>query len=118
MKCYGLISAVAVLFTLGCKAPDIIRKQQDTLIVTERVEVMDTLLMRDTITVTKDRFSVRIVRLPGDSIMIDGQCDTIKITVPQIVEITNTKKLERQTRWTGGLFIACIALIIVILLKR
>jgi hypothetical protein len=118
MKNYGLISVVAVLFTLGCKAPDIIRKEQDTLIVTERVEVIDTLLMRDTITVTKDRFSVRIIRLPGDSILVDGHCDTIKITVPQIVQIHNTKKLERQTKWTGSLFIVCIALIIVILLKR
>ena len=118
MRNLKLISAAVVLFTLGCKPPDIIRKQQDTLIVTERVEVLDTLLMRDTITVTKDQFSVRIVRLPGDSILVDGKCDTIKITVPQIVEVHNTKKLERQTRWTGGLFIACICLVIVILLKK
>ena len=118
MKYYGLVSAAVVLFTLGCKSPDIIRKQQDTLIVTQRVEVLDTLLMRDTITVTKDQFSVRIVRLPGDSILVDGKCDTIKITVPQIVEVHNTKKLEKQTRWTGGLFIACICLVIVILLKK
>ena len=118
MRNYVLISAVAVLFTLGCKAPDIIRKQQDTLIVTERVEVIDTLLMRDTITVTKDRFSVRIIRLPGDSILVDGHCDTIEITVPQIVEIHNTKKLDKQARWTGGLFMVCVALVIVILLKK
>lgn len=118
MRNLKLISAAVVLFTLGCKSPDIIRKQQDTLIVTQRVEVLDTLLMRDTITITKDQFSVRIVRLPGDSILVDGKCDTIKITVPQIVEVHNTKKLEKQTRWTGGLFIACICLVIVILLKK
>jgi len=118
MKNLKLISAAVVLSILGCKPPDIIRKQQDTLIVTQRVEVLDTLLMRDTITVTKDQFSVRIVRLPGDSILVDGKCDTIKITVPQIVEVHNIKKLEKQTRWTGGLFIACICLVIVILLKK
>lgn len=44
----------------------------------------------DTVTVSRDRLQVKYVRLPGDSVFIEGTClqDTIKITVP--VEVTRT----------------------------
>ncbi len=49
-----------------------------------------TSLPGDTVTLTKDRLQVKYVRLPGDSVFIEGTClpDTVRISVP--VEVTRT----------------------------
>jgi len=46
----------------------------------------------DTVYLTKDRLKVKYVRLPGDSVFIEGKCeaDTIKINVP----ISVTKEIK------------------------
>lgn len=44
----------------------------------------------DTVVLTKDRLQVKYVRLPGDSVFIEGTClpDTVRISVP--VTVTRT----------------------------
>lgn len=53
----------------------------------------------DTVVLEKDRLKVKYVRLPGDSVFIEGECeaDTIEIEVP--VTITKTIEAKGGLRW-------------------
>lgn len=53
----------------------------------------------DTVRITKDRLSIKYVKLPGDSVFIEGKCDpdTVKISVPYTV--TTTIKAESKIKW-------------------
>lgn len=53
---------------------------------------LDTLLIaapKDTITLTRDRLTVRFVDLPGDTVWISGECDSL--TIIKEVPVTITK---------------------------
>ena len=55
-----------------------------------------TLRERDTVTIREGRATVRIVRLPGDSIWVQGECpDTVIRYVRQVV----TKTVQRSNWW-------------------
>lgn len=53
----------------------------------------------DTVIVEKDRLKVKVVRLPGDSIFIEGKCaaDTVIQEVP--VTVTKTIEAKDGLRW-------------------
>lgn len=98
----------------------------DTIYVHDTVTVsipevrVDTLVLRaDTVTLTKDRWRVQIIQV-GDSMAVDGGCDTDTIRVPisipcppQVAPII-TKKAplpwwKTALMWLGGLFILVLA---------
>jgi hypothetical protein len=55
-----------------------------------------TLRERDTVTIRDGRATVRIVRLPGDSIWVQGECgDTVIRYVRQVV----TNRVEQPRPW-------------------
>ncbi len=91
-------------------------------VYSERLVFVDSILVDsifrtkvgDTVYLTKDRLKVKYVRLPGDSVFIEGRCDadTIKIEVP----VSVTKTIESGygvgdiIKWC--LFIAIVAVLL------
>lgn len=53
----------------------------------------------DTVILSKDVLKVKIIRLPGDSIFVEGECksDTIYQSVP--VEVTKTIEAKSWLKW-------------------
>jgi hypothetical protein len=53
-------------------------------------------LLGDTIRIEKDRLKIKYVRLPGDSVFIEGKCesDTVRVEVP----ITITKNIQATSK--------------------
>jgi hypothetical protein len=66
----------------------------------------------DTIRIEKDRLRVTYVRLPGDSVYIEGKClpDTVKVSVP--VTITNTIQAESKIKWWWLLIASAVGAVI------
>jgi hypothetical protein len=66
----------------------------------------------DTVRIEKDRLRVTYVRLPGDSVYIEGKClpDTVKVSVP--ITITNTIESESVIKWWWLIIAACVGAVI------
>jgi hypothetical protein len=77
-----------------------------------------TLRERDTVTIRDGRATVRIVRLPGDSIWVQGECgDTVIRYVRQVVTKTVQQPDKLDSKWFR-LFIAGWTTLIGVLLAR
>jgi UDP-3-O-[3-hydroxymyristoyl] glucosamine N-acyltransferase len=114
MKSYIPYILAVVLIISGCSANHHLRRakyheklaiakgaviKHDTVFIEKAVIVpevtTDTIfksLAGDTVRIEKDRLKIKYVRLPGDSVFIEGKCesDTVTITVP----ITITKEIS------------------------
>jgi hypothetical protein len=82
------------------------------------VAVVDTVILTDTVTIEKDRLRVRLLRLPGDTVRVEAECqpDTVRIQTTKVEY--NTEKLETQRKWTASLFLLALVLFIIVLLKK
>ncbi len=118
MKIYALILLASACVISSCKTQQVVTTQRDTTVITERVAVVDTVLLTDTITVTKDRLRIQIRRLPGDTVVIQGECAPDTVTIRQTVVKTQQKEVERQKKWIGSLFMLSLVLFILLLLRR
>jgi len=118
MRYYALLLWVSACAISSCKVQREITTQRDTVVITERVAVVDTVLLTDTVTIQKDRLRVRLLRLPGDTVRVEAECqpDTVRLQTTRIEY--NTEKLETQRKWTGALFLLALVLFILVLLKR
>jgi len=98
----------------------------DTLIKTIEIPIpeihKDTLFQSkagDTVVITKDRLKVVYVKLPGDSVFLEGECKDSIIYVPCNTAINksieSTPAKENLPWWikflVGGLVVACLVLI-------
>lgn len=103
------------------KDPTILRR--DTVVVTDTivtapVSVRDTITLqqRDTITITKDRLKVNIVR-SFDTIMVDAICESdtivrvIEVPVPSLV-------MKDSNRWYNKVYKISFYLLLLLLLLR
>ena len=118
MKPYALLILVSACVISSCKVQREVTTQRDTVFITQRVEVTDTLLLRDTLTVTKDRLRIRLLKLPGDTVRVEAECAPDTVTVRTTHVEYNTEKLERQRQFTGAFFLLALVLFILLLLKR
>jgi hypothetical protein len=59
-----------------------------------QVKEVHHLLPGDTVTVEKERLKVKVIRLPGDSVVIEGKCDTV--VVERKVPVTITKEIKAK----------------------
>ena len=118
MRYYALFLWVSACAISSCKVQREVTTQRDTVVITERVAVVDTVLLTDTVTIEKDRLRVRLLRLPGDTVRVEAECqpDTVRIQTTHIEY--NTEKLETQRKWTGALFLLALVLFILVLLKK
>lgn len=100
---------------LGAKVgSDTVYVERTVFVDSVRVDSVFTSKVGDTVYLTKDRLKVKYVKLPGDSVFIEGKCeaDTIRIQVP----VTVTKNIESGygvwdiLKWC--LFIAIVAVLL------
>ena len=87
-------------------------------VITETVTVTDTVQLVDTLIIEKDRLRIELLRLPGDTVIVNAQCAADTIQVPVTVYKFNEKALNRQKGWTKSLFLIMLVLVVVILLRR
>ena len=64
----------------------------------------------DTIFISKDKLKIKYVKLPGDSVFIEGKCeaDTVRIKVP----VTITKKIKAGATTWDLIILAIVCLIV------
>jgi hypothetical protein len=64
-----------------------------------KTDTVFTSLPGDTVRIVKDKLSIKYVKLPGDSVFIEGKCDpdTVKISVPYTV--TTNITAESKIKW-------------------
>jgi len=76
---------------------------RDTVIVPEVHTDTIVSLGHDTVYINKDRIQIKLVRLPGDSIFVDGKCkqDTMFIEVPVAVTNNEYKPEPAWQKWLG-----------------
>jgi hypothetical protein len=102
---------------LGAKTGvDTIYAERLVFVDSIRVDSIFSSKVDDTVYLTKDRLKVKYVRLPGDSVFIEGRCeaDTIKIQVP----VSVTKTIESgYTAWDIIRWCLVIAIIAVLVSK-
>lgn len=81
-------------------------------IVTQEVktDTVFTSLVGDTILITKEKLRIKYVKLPGDSVYVEGKCDadTVQISVPFTVTKQITVPAKTWLRW-WHLIIALLA---------
>ena len=112
MRTFGLFLWVSAFAISSCKTQHTVTTERDTVVITERVAVVDT------VTIEKDRLRVRLLRLPGDTVRVEAECqpDTVRIQTTKVEY--NTEKLETQRKWTASLFLLALVLFILVLLKK
>jgi hypothetical protein len=118
MKPYALLILVSACVISSCKTQQVITTPGETVVITERVAVVDTVVLKDTVTVTKDRLRIRLLKLPGDTVRVEAECAPDTVTVRTTHVEYNTEKLERQRQFTGAFFLLALVLFILLLLKR
>lgn len=118
MKLYALLILVSACVISGCKTQQVITTPGETVVITERVAVVDTVVLKDTVTVTKDRLRIRLLKLPGDTVRVEAECAPDTVTVRTTHVEYNTEKLESQRQFTGAFFLLALVLFILLLLKR
>lgn len=114
----ALLIACALLL-LGCSAERRCARaynrcavlwQHDTLYIHDSIRIdrltIDTVIkwnsltIHDTVTIRNGRAVVRFVRLPGDSVWIEGECkDTVIRYVKQVVTVTGARNLASYIPW-------------------
>lgn len=129
------IKAILIVFLLsGCSAHWHLKKaiQKGGKVVSDTVYVerevitpevtTDTVfhsVAGDTVRIEKERLKIKYVRLPGDSVYVEGKCesDTIRISVPTYIK---TEITAPPCKWNGWYVVgaAIIFLVIGILLGK
>ena len=118
MRTYALFLLVSACVISSCKVQREVTTQRDTVIITQRVEVLDTVLLTDTVTIQKDRLRIRLLRLPGDTVRVEAECQPDTVRLRQTIVKTNLKELEASRKWVGSLFMIALVLFILLLLKK
>ncbi len=142
MKKYTFFLLIVVLFTYGCSAKFHLKQskrhkliaiqkgaliERDTVwiekeVITKLIEkdTVFTSLQGDTVYIQKERLKIKYVKIPGDSVFIEGACipDTLKILVPTTVtEIIHSP--EPKFKWWHFILIGlAVGIIIALLLKK
>jgi hypothetical protein len=71
---------------------DTVFKEIPVFIPQVRTDTIFTSSVGDTVVIQKERLQIKYVRLPGDSVFIDGKCDSL--TVIKEVPVTVTKEIK------------------------
>jgi len=91
-------------------------------VITKLIEkdTVFTSLLGDTVYIQKEKLKIKYVKIPGDSVFIEGACvpDTLKILIPTTVtEIVHAPK-PKITWWMYLIAGFAIGIILALLLKR
>jgi hypothetical protein len=96
---------------------------RDTIVVDRvRLDTVAFAPLHDTVYLTKDRLKIKYVNLPGDSVFIQGICETDTIYKDRIKYINKTEYKASRPWWhwfLGGMLVAFfIETILIAILKR
>jgi hypothetical protein len=91
---------------------DSIRVEVPVFVPETRVDSVFVSKPGDTVTLIQDRLKVKYVRLPGDSVFIEGKCESDTIKIKQTVTINKTIKAQGWLRWWHLLIAAGVGLLI------
>lgn len=101
---------------LGAKwHTDTVYKEIPFYVDSVRVDSIFVAKQGDTVVIEKERLKLKYVRLAGDSVYIEGECEAD--TVFQKVPITITKEISAKVNWwwyVGIGFGACLLLVVVV----
>ena len=76
---------------LGAKVhPDTVYKEIPVFIPQVRVDSIFTSRVGDTVYLEKERLKLKFVRLPGDSVFIEGKCDSLTVIKEVPISVTKT----------------------------
>ena len=109
---------VLTLFVQSCSCSWHLKKVENKCGLTSKTDtvfVLDTVIVpevhtdtiislgHDTVYINKDRLQIKILRLKGDSIFVDGKCktDTMYIEVPVAVTNNEFKPEPGWQKWIG-----------------
>lgn len=135
-----LLAALALMIAMltGCSAEKRLlrlQKKHPELFVTDTLTIRDTVIIAeirtdtifnskpgDTVTIEKDRLQIKYVKLPGDSVWLEGKCLTDTVYRVVNVPCPNQAKvypdwwvwMKKQVRW---LWIIGIIFLIIILFR-
>jgi len=112
-KFYSIAAVTLAIVACG-PIKEVVTKE----VITETVTVTDTVQLVDTLIIEKDKLRIELLRLPGDTVIVNAQCAADTIQVPVTVYKFNEKALNRQKGWTKSLFLIMLVLVVVILLRR
>lgn len=95
---------------------------QDIPVFVDRI-ALDTLLIsgiKDTVEIVKDRLRIKYVRLPGDTVWISAECDSLTIIkeVPVRVEKVIYAPQKGLKLWQWIIIALAVGLILGILIRR
>lgn len=105
---------------------------RDTVYITDTLEAIveyvrtDTVfrdIPGDTVTLTKDRMTVRYVRMPGDTVYLEGECkgDTVVKVIERevpVVQPTRTVTEQRIPWWLIALAVGSMGVAVIAMMKR
>jgi hypothetical protein len=91
---------------------DSVRVEVPVFVPETRVDSIFVSKPGDTVTLIQDRLKVKYVRLPGDSVFIEGKCEADTIKIKQTVTINKTIKAQGWLRWWHLLIAAGVGLLI------
>lgn len=72
----------------------------------------------DTVVIEKDRLKVKVVRLPGDSIFVEGKCEADTITVTVTKTVNKTIEAKGGFKWWWLIIAGLVGAGIVAILRR
>src|SRR5688500_6873214 len=73
--------------------------------------------IHDTVRVEKERLKIKIVRLPGDSVYVEGKCETDTVRVKVTTTVTKTIKAEGWLKWWMLVIAFCVGVVIMLFRK-
>jgi hypothetical protein len=66
----------------------------------------------DTVTIEKERLKIKLVKIPGDSIFVEGECESDTVVIRTPVTVTKTIQAKGGLQWWWLIVAASIGLLV------
>lgn len=92
--------------------PDTVYKEIPVMVPEVHTDTVFKSVEGDTVIIEKDRLKIKYVRLPGEKVYIEGECeaDTVRVTVP--VTVTREIKTKGRPTWWDFIIMVLVCLVI------
>lgn len=74
----------------------------------------------DTVTIIQEKLKIKYMKLPGDTVYIDGECeaDTVKLIVPVETKTTIDCPPEAKIKWFHWLALFLVLVLLIMIFKK
>lgn len=92
--------------------PDTVYKEIPVMVPEVHTDTVFQSDFGDTVLIEKERLKIKYVRLPGEKVYIEGECeaDTVRVTVP--VTVTREIKTKGRPTWWDFIIMALVCLLV------